>query len=147
MFDNVLMVCTGNICRSPLAEALWRGAFPTPLNGGSPQVASAGISALVGAAAEANVQRLALRDGVDLAAHLARQLEPAMTRAADLILVMEPHHLRHVMQLDATARGKTFLLGHWSGTGIPDPYRRAEENYLFTHGRIAEAVRSWLVRL
>jgi protein-tyrosine phosphatase len=57
-----------------------------------------------------------------------RTVPPSLRRErlrwAELVLVMEKHHRDAVLAMDPTARGKTFLLGHWTNTEIPDPYRR-----------------------
>lgn len=145
MFDHILTVCTGNICRSPLAAAM----LSTKRNGNSARVAvrSAGISALVGHPAEDTVVKIAAECGLDLGAHRATQLDSELTRWAALILVMEQHHFDAVLAIDPTARGKTFLLGHWLSKEIADPYRQSEAVYRRAHEEIAEAVDSWIERL
>ena len=145
MFQHILTVCTGNICRSPLAAAM----LSKQLSGatGSASVRSAGIGALVGHPAEETVMKIAAESGLDLGAHRAVQLDDELTRWAALILVMEPHHLDAVLALDPTARGKTFLLGHWSSKEIADPYRQPEAAYRRAHEEIAAAVDSWIERL
>ena len=84
MFNKILVVCVGNICRSPAAEAKLRQLAPA-----SVQIASAGIQALVDHPADPQAQEEARKDGLDLSAHRARQLTDAMCQAHDLILVME----------------------------------------------------------
>jgi protein-tyrosine-phosphatase len=65
--------------------------------------------------------------GVDLSAHRGQPAHSERLRWAELVLVMEKHHRDAVLAMDPTARGKTFLLGHWTRTEIPDPYRRGDE--------------------
>ncbi|MBP6133345.1 MAG: low molecular weight phosphotyrosine protein phosphatase, partial [Thauera sp.] len=77
MFDKILTLCTGNICRSPLAEFLLRDRLAA--RGRAATVASAGIGALVGHPADETTQRVALRHGIDLSPHVARQLTPEIT--------------------------------------------------------------------
>lgn len=83
------MVCVGNICRSPMAEALVAHRLA-----GMPGVAtaSAGISALVGRPADGLAQELMAARGLDLSGHRARQLTPELATSFDLILVMEDGH-------------------------------------------------------
>lgn len=143
VFQRILTICTGNICRSPLAEEMLRQlCLPTIP---AVTVRSAGIGALQGAPADETVQRIAQEHGLALGAHRGQQVSTTLTRWADLILVMEPHHLQYILRTDPTARGKTFLLGHWlpSRAEIADPYRQGEDLYRLAHARIAEAVESW----
>lgn len=145
MFEKILTLCTGNICRSPLAEALLRdrlGARGRPVS-----VSSAGIGALVGHPADETTQRVALRHGVDLSAHRARQLTPEITRHVDLILAMEKHHLEYALRLDPTTRGKVFLIGHWDKAEVPDPYRLGEESHQLAYDIISHSVEQWVAKL
>ncbi len=84
MYQKILIVCIGNICRSPTAERLLQQKMPHL------QVSSAGLRALAGKDADLQAIRTALRRGVVIAGHTARQLTAAMCEEADLILVMEP---------------------------------------------------------
>ena len=119
MFNKILVVCVGNICRSPAAEAKLRQLAPA-----SVQIASAGIQALVDHPADPQAQEEARKDGLDLSAHRARQLTDAMCQAHDLILVMEERHIESVCQISPSARGKVMLLGRWSNQQeVADPYR------------------------
>ncbi|TMW71337.1 low molecular weight phosphotyrosine protein phosphatase [Thauera sp. UPWRP] len=145
MFSRLLTVCTGNICRSPLAAALLRSRLTD--KGLAAEVQSAGIGALVGHPADASTQRIAIEQGIALDVHRAQQIDTPLTRWADLIVVMEQHHLDEVLALDPTARGKTFLLGHWLGISISDPFQRDEAVHRAVGQQISDAVDSWLKRL
>ena len=146
MFNSLLIVCTGNICRSPVAESLFRQrlAESTRWNG---RVVSAGIDALENQGADATVLALMRERGIDLASHRARQLTPEYLRQADLVLVMETHQREAILELDPTARGKTFLLGHWINTEIPDPYRRGDDAHRTAIELIFAASEPWLDKL
>ena len=85
--------------------------------------------------------------GFDLAPHRARQLTPEYVRQADLVLFMETHQRDALLDLDPTARGKTFRLGHWIDTDIPDPYLRGDEAHRATIELIFAASEPWLARL
>ena len=90
MFHSILVVCTGNICRSPIGERLLRQQLP------GRQVTSAGIFGLEGRPADASAQAVALRHGLSLEGHVARRVTCSLLQQSDLILVMEPEHLRFI---------------------------------------------------
>ena len=84
MFNSILVVCIGNICRSPIGEHLLRHYLPTQ------KIASAGVNALVGYPADPNTVIVAEKRGIDLSNHIARQLTAELCNEYDLILVMDP---------------------------------------------------------
>ncbi len=145
MFSRILTVCTGNICRSPAAQFLLRERIAR--KGKRVEAYSAGIGALVNHPAEETTSTLMQARGVDLSGHRASQLTPESLRWAQLVLVMEKHHRDAVLALDPTARGKTFLLGHWTGTEIPDPYRRGDAAHVEALDLIEEALDPWVSKL
>ena len=111
------------------------------------RVVSAGIDALENQGADATVLGMMHARGIDLAPHRARQLTPEQLRQADLVLVMETHQREAILAMDPTARGKTFLLGHWINAEIPDPYRRGDEAHRTTIELIVAASEPWLEKL
>ncbi|SDV48599.1 arsenate reductase/protein-tyrosine-phosphatase family protein [Chitinasiproducens palmae] len=140
MFKNVLMVCVGNICRSPTAEYLLRHRFPDK----SLTVTSAGLGALVGRGVDETAHTLMHEHGIDASAHRARQIDADMIREADLILTMEKRHLASVNELVPSARGKTFLLGKWEDEReIPDPYRQQRPAFDHVYELIENSVSHW----
>lgn len=141
MFKNILFVCIGNICRSPTAEVLMRKA----VEGRDIQVASAGLSALVGHGIDPTAQALLLEHGLDGSAHRARQADAAILGAADLILTMERKHLALIAQRAPQVSGKAFLLGKWQGDReISDPYRQQRPAFEHVYRLMDEGVASWL---
>ena len=107
MFDSILVVCTGNICRSPIGERLLRQQLP------GKRITSAGIFGLEGSPADLSAQDVAWRHGISLEGHRARKLTQQLMRESDLILVMEPAHLRFISAMAPELRGKSLLFGQW----------------------------------
>jgi protein-tyrosine phosphatase len=125
-FRSILVLCEGNHCRSPIAEALLALALP------GCRVESAGLGALEGVPAHAEVLKLMNERGMDLSTHLGRQVTPAMGLAADLIFVMDDRQKRWCESLIPSVRGRVFLLGHWlprERQEIPDPFRKGPEAF------------------
>jgi len=145
MFDSILMVCVGNICRSPMAEGLMRDA--TVRAGSSMRVASAGIGALVGEPADPMARELLAEQGVDISAHRARQLGAEMVRDHELILVMEEWQRRKVESDFPMARGRVMCLGHWSGLEVPDPYRQPRAAFEQALEEIQQGLEDWKDKL
>src|ERR671918_1569877 len=121
MFNRILIVCVGNVCRSPMAEGLLRARI-----GSRPGVTveSAGLAALVGNGAEREAIELLAERGVDLSGHRARQLNSGLVRAFDLVLVMEAGHQRAVESMVPEARGRVHRIGRWGEFDVADPYRK-----------------------
>ena len=128
---QVLFVCTGNTCRSPLAEVALRLTLDP--DGDRVRVHSAGTAALEGQPAAEYSVEIATREGADLTSHRATRLTPEMLRAADAVLVMERSHLGAVVALGAEEE-KTHVLSEWPAPGEPelpvsDPFGGSFEAY------------------
>ncbi|MBD9677065.1 low molecular weight phosphotyrosine protein phosphatase [Pseudomonas sp. PDM18] len=144
MFKNVLVICAGNICRSPTGEHL----LQQHLAGTGIRVSSAGLTAVVGHPFERNALETLQRHGQQPHEHQARQLTPQILQASDLVLVMERRHLQDVIRLSPVSRGKTFLLGKWqSEREIPDPYKRGTAAFEHAYALIEEGAVAWSRRL
>jgi protein-tyrosine phosphatase len=140
MFDSVLMVCAGNICRSPTAEYVLK----SKLSDKNIAITSAGLTALVGKSADAMAQKIALSHGVVMDAHQGQQLSSQLIATNSVILVMEQRHLNDVHSRYPEARGKTFLLGKWiDNAEIPDPYRQSQEAFEHVYALIDSACSAW----
>ncbi|MEX1664439.1 low molecular weight protein-tyrosine-phosphatase [Zhongshania arctica] len=142
MFNNILMVCIGNICRSPSAEYLLKHKLAHKPN---TIIHSAGLGALVDKPIDPSAGQLLIDNGVDASEHRARQLTTEMLLQADLILVMEQRHIKGVTDLAQQVSGKTFLLGKWSeNQPVPDPYRKSVEAFEHVYGQIDKFTDDWL---
>lgn len=142
MFDSILVVCTGNICRSPIAERMLRRALP------GKKIDSAGVGALEGHAADESAVEVAEKHQLSLDNHQGKQFTGSLGRKYDLILVMEKHHLEQVTTIAPEARGKTMLIGHWlEGIEIPDPYRKSMESFEYVYRLLDQACNSWVRKL
>ncbi|KNC67748.1 low molecular weight protein-tyrosine-phosphatase [Pseudoalteromonas ardens] len=140
MFDSVLMVCAGNICRSPTAEYVLRNK----LKDRDIKVASAGLTALVDKPADPMAKELASQNGIDMSAHKGQQVSSSLIAQNSVILVMEQRHLEDLCSRYPQARGKTFLLGKWLGDKeIPDPYRQSREAFEHVYDLIDSACGAW----
>ena len=104
-FNSILVVCTGNICRSPIGERLLRKRLP------GVKVKSAGVHGLVKHPADATAADVAANHGVSLEGHAGRKLTAEMARNYDLILAMESEHIAQVTAIAPEVRGKTMLCG------------------------------------
>lgn len=140
MFDTVLVVCAGNICRSPTAEYILKDK----LKGKNITVSSAGLTALAGKPADATAQQIAAQNGINMSAHLGRQLNTQLVANNSVILVMEQRHLTDLCNRYPQARGKIFLLGKWQNEQeIPDPYRQSPEAFEHVYKLIESACSAW----
>jgi protein-tyrosine phosphatase len=138
MSQTVLTLCTGNVCRSPVAEAALRQACP------GVTVASAGLQAMTGQGIDSDSAAAARAMGIFVPDHRARQFDAEMGKAADLILVMETHHRHEIARRWPQLLGKTFLLGYFEqGKEIPDPYRRGAALHLHMAELVQDSVRHW----
>jgi protein-tyrosine phosphatase len=138
VINHILVICIGNICRSPIAEGLMKRAWPDKT------VVSAGIGAMVGHPAAPFSIELALEHGVDISAHRAQALTAKMVSDAELILTMDLEQKRYLEQKYPTARGKVLRLG---ASDIADPYRQDMAVFRQTYSLLASSVDALVARV
>lgn len=142
MIRSVLVVCVGNICRSPVGERLLAAKLPALT------IASAGIAALVDHPADETMAGVAEAGGLALEGHRARQFTAPMGAAADLILVMEPGHQREILRQAPQLSGRVMLFDQWTGArGIADPYRQPAAVHAQIFDQLSAAAEAWAARL
>lgn len=143
MFNKILVVCVGNICRSPTGEYLLKARLPNH------DIASAGIGALVGDPADNQAIAVAKQHQLDLSPHIARQLTNEMCTEYDLILVMEQKHIDAVAHISPSARSKTMLFGQWltGNKNVGDPYRKSDDVFQLVYTQLEQAADLWAQKL
>jgi protein-tyrosine-phosphatase len=139
---HIVFVCTGNTCRSPMAEGLLREALAAR-GIDHVTVASAGTGAWEGAPASEGAYLVGLEHGLDLSEHRARLLTREMVREADLLLVMSGHHLARVAELGGEQ--KAHLLAWYAGRDadraeVTDPFGADLAIYRTTFSELKELI-------
>lgn len=137
IFKNILVVCIGNICRSPMAEYFLKNTYPDR------KIHSAGISGMIGHPADDKALECMQKFDINMQGHIARKLNAELVKSADLILVMSHNQLKHVEQTWPYSKGKTFRLGHWRGKNIADPYQHDQEFFNETCQLIQDCIADW----
>src|SRR2546426_8225915 len=146
---QILLVCTGNICRSPLAAALLTRAIEQRGREGL-AVSSAGTGAWDGAPVSEGAYLVGLERGLDLSGHRARLLTRELVEGADLILTMARHHRARVDELGG--EGRVFVLGEYAGregdeAEVSDPFGGNLDVYRDTCAELEALVTAVVERL
>ena len=140
----VLFVCTGNSCRSVMAQALLKKKLEeTGRN--NVEVLSAGITMFAGMGASEATREVLSSEGIDVSRHRSQMMTPEMVRKSDLILVMEKLHEQRVLQIAPEAKNRVFLLKEFakiddSDLNIADPIGGPMELYQQIFSVIKQAV-------
>ncbi|MGH2537774.1 MAG: low molecular weight protein arginine phosphatase [Candidatus Promineifilaceae bacterium] len=127
---NILIVCTANICRSPVVEAILQQKLAAAGRKGW-LVHSMGTWASAGQAASALSVQLMAEQGIDISRHRSRQVTPEALAAAELILTMEAGHAEALRVEFPAQADKVYLLSQMSGQNhnVADPYGRRRPAY------------------
>ena len=135
--QNILVVCVGNICRSPMAEFFLKTAHP------GLHIESAGLSAMVGHSADDKAIQCMDQLGIDMRTHVAKQINAELIKKSDLILVMSTNQQKHIEQTWPFAKGKVFRIGHWQGQNVPDPYKHDQAFFDETCSNLQRYASDW----
>jgi len=142
MFKNVMMVCIGNICRSPMAEVILQHNKPEL------KVYSSGLSALVGKPADPFSVELMAEKNIDLNHHCAQQINSVLVSSSDLILTMERKHIDIIQSKFPEARGKVHLIGKWiDDKEVPDPYKKNKQAFIEAENIIESGLAAWQTKV
>ncbi|WP_313205998.1 low molecular weight protein-tyrosine-phosphatase [Psychrobacter faecalis] len=136
-FDNILVVCVGNICRSPMAEALLKQRYPHK------NIDSAGVGALVGHSADPAALEIMAGQEIDITNHVAKQIDEGLAKKADLIFTMSDSQTKWIEERWPFCRGKTFKLGHWQDKDIADPYKHEMSAFQTAYQDIVVSLEQW----
>lgn len=145
MINTVLVICVGNICRSPIGEALFTEKLRKHVS--TVHVSSAGLGALVGWPADSIAQTLMIERGLDISYHRARQISPQLLFDSDIIFTMTSKQLEEIEGSLPSIRGRVHRLGHWGGYDVPDPFQRPREAFEQALVLIEQGVRDWYEKL
>jgi protein-tyrosine phosphatase len=142
MPTRILFVCTGNLCRSPMAASLLQHRL-----GDAAEVGSAGLMAVDGRPLDPVAGRVLAARGVAVPPHESRRLRLADLERAELVLAMEQRQIAALRALAPDARARTFLLGKWHGDiEIPDPYGRDDRAFDQCCALMDDAIEQWIAR-
>lgn len=144
---RILTVCSGNICRSPIAAYLLQKSL-REAGCVNVVVESAGLDAMPGLEATSDMVQIGFDWGIDLSPHRARQLTFAEIKATDILLVVSPAHQERVVRIEPSAKYRTFLMAQPLGMDtIRDPYHGPRALYKEVAETIRTAMDIWSKRI
>lgn len=142
MISNILVVCTGNICRSPIGEYLLKAKLPRA------NVLSAGTGAMIGWPADPMSVEVMQEKGFEISAHRAQQLTRPLLAGVDLVLTLDRGHSDWINSRYPEFRGKVHKILRWrENADVPDPYRLPRAAFDEAYTLIEQGVEDWVKRL
>jgi len=142
VINNILVVCIGNICRSPMGEGLLQEKLPET------KITSAGLFAMVDYPADPHSINLMAEKGIDISSHLAQQIDEELVHNADLILTMEKRHNKLIQSKFLGTTGKVHLIGKWlDEREIADPVNKDERAFRIAMENIDKGLSLWVEQI
>jgi len=130
MTKTILFVCTGNTCRSAMAEGIFKKMLKERAEGNTRlNIVSAGISALPGISPTPEAIKVMSEQDIDISQHHAQELRGKLIKKADLILVMSNTHKNYILRKYPFAQNKTFLLKKFNLNNKYESNQKNERNY------------------
>lgn len=146
MDRKILFVCTGNTCRSVMAQGLFKNMLREE-GIKDVKVSSAGIAALPSFAIYGVLEKVLKEEDIEISNHKPTRVTPQIVKDADLILVMEKRHKEAILEIAPEVKNRVFLLKKFAGEkknlDIPDPIGQPEEAY---RSRLEE-IREYLMKI
>ncbi|HTI18902.1 MAG TPA: low molecular weight protein-tyrosine-phosphatase [Trinickia sp.] len=138
MIQTILVVCEGNICRSPMAKGLLSQRLPAV------DVISAGCAAIAGHGADPMAIQLMAERGIDIKDHIAVTLNLEHLRMADLVLTMTRAQRKAIESRYPFAKGKVYCIGEYDGIDVADPHRCGRGAFELSLSQIDRCLTGWL---
>jgi protein-tyrosine phosphatase len=145
MFKSILVLCLGNICRSPVAEGILRQHIAKRQL--DVVVSSAGVTAMVDYPADPFSIAVAEQNGIDIASHRARQITTDLVNQHDLILVTDEEVRRIMAQRYPHALGKVKKIGHFQDKDIADPYMQPKHAFDAMYRDLDACLDEWVKKI
>ncbi len=142
-FQKILVVCAGNICRSPMGEAFFKQALADK----GYTIDSAGIIGLVNHPADDKAIKVMADIGIDISEHRGKRLNEKLIAEFDLVLVMTQRQVAEMGRQWPFSKGRVFRIGHWLDIDVADPYRLDEAVFVEARNNIQESVAEWIKHL
>lgn len=142
MSKQLLFVCTGNTCRSPMAEILLKASLPSKAGW---TVASAGVSATPGSRASESARVAIAECGLSLESHRSQLVTPELVNSSAVVVAMTQRHMEKILQRVPTARDRLYLMCSFDpkspkGTDVQDPFCGSLEDYRACRDTLQHAI-------
>lgn len=141
MFKSVIFICTGNICRSPMAEALFKDKVQEHQL--DVNVSSAGLGALVNYPADKMAIQLMNQKQIDISNHRARQLTKEIVAENELIITMTQQQKQELENRFPQSLGRVFRIAEQEGFDVVDPFKRPEIIFQQSLAQIEYGLEHW----